>query len=153
MKTFAMYCLVFFVLIAGQSAFAQTSPALKDCKTLEDSLQYLRKEFVESNRFVGKPAEELYQACKAISPLNGIELETSPYIDPEGKSYLSGVKVRLAEKWTKARRFIVINVYFEDTHVSIMDFRKTVPIDKVFEHTRKYASSGRKPRFQYRARP
>lgn len=69
MKTFAMYCLVFFVLIAGQSAFAQTSPALKDCKTLEDSLQYLRKEFVESGRFVGKPAGILFDAYKSLLPV------------------------------------------------------------------------------------
>ena len=143
MKTFAMYCLVFFVLIAGQSAFAQTSPVLKDCKTIEDSLRFLKKEFVESDRFIGEPAKELYQACKAILPIGEvIELASSPYIDPEGKSYLKGVTIyydkHWAEKFYANQPLIVIDINFEDTHMRIIDFRQNVPIGKILDYTGNY---------------
>lgn len=132
-KQFFFYLVV--CLFIGTSTYAQNTQSLSDCHSLEDTLQYLKKEFVESNRFIGKPAEELFQICKTISPLNAIEFGTSPYVDPDGESYLKGVKIRLTTRWSKASRYIVMDVFFEDTHVNIVDFRKNVPVDKIIENT------------------
>lgn len=134
MKT-NLFIILIVCLSLGQKTFAQENNELNNCHSLEDTLQYLKKEFVESNRFIGKPAEELFQICKTISPLNAIEFGTSPYVDPDGESYLKGVKIRLTTRWSKASRYIVMDVFFEDTHVNIVDFRKNVPVDKIIENT------------------
>ena len=121
------------------NAFAQTSPVLKDCKTIEDSLQYLKKEFVESDRFVGKPVKELFQELKVISPLDAGAFGTSPYIDPEGESYLRGVKIFCHDKWANVYTpCIVVDVIFEDTGMKIMDFYQNTPQDKVMDYTGDY---------------
>ena len=102
-------------------------------------MQYLKKEFVESDRFVGKPAKELFQELKAISPLDAGAFGTSPYIDPEGESYLRGVKIFCHDKWANVYTpCIVVDVIFEDTGMKIMDFYQNIPQDKVMDYTGDY---------------
>ena len=142
MKTNLLIILI-VCLSLGQKAFAQENNGLNNCHFLEDTLQYLKKEFVESNRFIGKPAKELFQAFKSILP-TGVsnDIASSPYVDPEGKSYLEGVTFYYDKNWSKKfhtrQPFIVIDIYFEKTNMRIIDFYQNVPPDKAMDYTGHY---------------
>ena len=131
MKSY-LYLLGLICLLTGQSAFAQDANTLAECRSLEDSLQYLKKEFVESNRFVGKPAKDVFQALKVTLPIESVHfIQTSPWIDPEGIAYLQGVTIHSDKAWKEkfyaAEPHIVIQVYFGETKQDLWEFRQSIP--------------------------
>lgn len=131
MKSY-LYLLGLICLLTGQSAFAQDANRLAECRSLEDSLQYLKKEFVESGRFVGKPAKEVFQALKATLPIESVHfIQTSPWIDPEGIAYLQGTTIYSDRAWREkldvGEPYIRIQVYFEETKEDLWEFEQSIP--------------------------
>lgn len=129
-KQFFFYLVM--CLFIGTSTYAQNTQSLSACHSLEDTLQYLKKEFVESNRFVGKPAKEVFQALKATLPIVSTHcIQTSPWIDPEGIAYLQGVAIYSDKDWKQkvdfGEPFIVIQIYFNSTQKDVWEFEQFIP--------------------------
>ena len=133
MKIFILYWFLSLVLYIGHGkGDVQNTQSLSDCHSLEDTLQYLKKEFVESGRFVGKPAKEVFQALKATLPIVSAHcIQTSPWIDPEGIAYLQGVTIHSDKSWKRkldvGNPYIVIQVYFEDAQKDVWEFEQSIP--------------------------
>lgn len=141
-KQFFFYLVM--CLFIGTSTYAQNTQSLSACHSLEDTLQYLKKEFVESNRFVGKPAKELFQAFKNALPIARVYLiETSPWVDPKGYYYIDGITICPDKNWIQkfdaGKPFIRFQVYFEETHKDAWIFKRTIPAEEyTYESMLKY---------------
>ena len=98
-----------------------------------DTLDFLIDKFVTHKAdFIGKRAKEVFKEYQKYLPVKYVTDEgSSIYIDPEGRSYLSGVTLyynSYDELWTRPG-LIKVRVYFEDTNVYYTDFTRSLPDD------------------------
>lgn len=99
-----------------------------------DTLDFLIDKFVTHKAdFIGKRAKEVFKEYQKYLPVKYVTDEGSSiyYIDPEGRSYLSGVTLyynSYDELWTRPG-LIKVRVYFEDTNVYYTDFTRSLPDD------------------------
>ena len=132
-----------YFLIAGLffyffnlNLFAQKSDLLENCMTVEDSAQFIRHILVDNkHNFIGKKADVVFKAYSEYLPVRcTIPCESSPFVDPEGKSYISGVQIYYKDFWTIDAdfdgdvKYFYIHVKLEDTHVDA-DFWRRLPKD------------------------
>lgn len=99
---------------------------LDKCKSLEDTLQFLQKEFVESGCFVGKPAGLLFDAYKSLLPVT-----RAVFLKPDssmGLGYipLEGVRLCYSAEGSKAPA-VYLDVYFDDLSEEYYAFHRKIP--------------------------
>ena len=111
---------------------AQTYHPLEECRN--DTILYLRKNLIEQkNKFIGKHVGNLSPFFKEIVPYRVYSIETSPWIDPEGNSYLKGIEVsfdsdeRLDQLIKTRKTIFTIIIYLEEPWMDVYKFWKEAP--------------------------
>ena len=147
-KNLFVALIAFFLLMNGQKIYAQSENPLQRCTSLEDSLSYLKSYFLKGDKFISKPVKNVFRSYENLMPIKYLTtLETSPWIDPKGRSYLQGVslyyydlaELQLANR--EGRPVIYVDIYFEDTGITDYDFWQSIPEgdeDAIFENLANY---------------
>ena len=110
---------------------------LRKCKSLADTLRFLEKEFVESNRFVGKPAGVLFDAYKSMLPITrAFLLKASP--DTIANCIpLGGVRICYNAEGAKAPA-VYMDVYFDNLQEDYYEFQREIPVQNHIGNRRLY---------------
>lgn len=131
-----LYSIALWLIFVSLEVFSQNKNPLQDCMTVEDSAQFIRHIFVDNKHyFIGKKADVVFKAYNEYLPVRcTIPCESSPFVDPEGKSYITGVKIYYKDVWTICTdvdsdvKHFYLRVNLEDTHVDA-DFWRRLPKD------------------------
>ncbi len=134
-----LFGLLIALIVICEASYSQQFKSLEECKSIQDTARFMKYFFVEKNLslFKGKKVGLMYPLLEAMLPIEDVSLlETSPYIDPEAKSYTEGIRLEYQSREEILRRFRTnepifgFDIYFEDTHVEAYKVWQRIPKEK-----------------------
>lgn len=119
-------------------------PSLEECRN--DTIVYLRKNLIEQkDKFIGQPVKSLAAFFKELNPYRVYSIETGPWIDPEGNSYLTAIELsfdsdeRLRQLQKAKKTIFTIVIDLEKPWMDEYEFWKGAPEED--RHEWEYATT------------